>query len=84
MMRQVVATLTGIFVVLYLMYWVIPLLSTEHTLFSANPLLVNTTDATVVTSYNLGQGFYNILPLIPILVAAFVLINYALKRDAGE
>lgn len=83
-MRQVVATLTGIFVVLYLMYWVIPLLNTEHTLFSANPLLVNTTDTTVVTSYNLGQGFYNILPLIPILVAAFVLINYALKRDSGE
>ena len=84
MMRQVVGTLTGVLIVEYLMYWIIPLISSEHTMFSASPLLVNTTDATVVTSYNLGNGFYNILPLIPILVAAFVLINYALKRDAGE
>ena len=83
MMRLVVALLTGIFMSLYFMFFVYPLLSTEHTLFT-NPLLINTTDTTVITSYNLGQGFYTALPWIPILVGGFVLINYSLKRDAGE
>ena len=68
---------------LYMMYFAIPLMNTEHTAFS-NPLLINTTDSTVVTSYALGQGFYTIIPLIPIFVMGFVIINYALKRDAGE
>ena len=83
-MRQVVGTLTGIFMALYFMYFIFPLLSTEHTLFSLQPTLVNTTDTTVVTSYNLGQGFYTAIPLIPLLIGAFVIINFALKRDAGE
>jgi hypothetical protein len=65
---------------LYFMYFVYPLLSSEHAMFN-NPLLVNTTDATVVTSYNLGQGFYTVLPFIPIIVGGFVVLNYSLKRD---
>lgn len=76
--------ITGIFLALYFMYFVIPLMSTEHTMFSASPYLVNTTDTVTSNSYNLGQGFYTFLPLIPIGIAAFVLINYALKRDPGE
>ena len=82
-MRQVVSTLTGIFMALYFMYWFIPMVSTTHTNF-ANPLLINSTDATVVTSFALGQGFYIMIPMIPILVGAFVIINYALKRDSGD
>ena len=83
MMRVVVGLITGLFMCLYFMYFAFPLMSTEHTMFT-NPLLINTTDATVVTSYNLGQGFYNVLPFIPILVGAFVIINYSLKRDGGD
>jgi len=79
-MRMVVALITGILMSIYFMFFVFPLLSTEHTLFS-NPLLINTTDSTVVTSYNLGQGFYTVLPFIPILVGGFILFNYALKRE---
>ena len=79
-MRMIVALITGILMSIYFMFFVFPLLSTEHTLFS-NPLLINTTDATVVTSYNLGQGFYTVLPFIPILVGGFILFNYALKRE---
>ena len=74
------ALITGILMSIYFMFFVFPLLSTEHTLFS-NPLLINTTDSTVVTSYNLGQGFYTVLPFIPILVGGFILFNYALKRE---
>lgn len=55
--------------------------STEHTQFNQ---LVNATDPVIATSYTLGSGFYMILPLICLLVAGFVIINYALKRDAGE
>ena len=83
MMRMVVATITGIFMSLYFMYFIIPLISAEHTNF-ANPLLINSTDPTVVTSFNLGQGFYTVLPFIPILVGGFVIINYSLRRDAGD
>lgn len=82
-MRIVVATITGVLMALYFMYFVIPLLSTEHSNFM-NPLLINSTDPTVVTSFNLGQGFYQIMPAIPLLVGAFVIINYALKRDVGD
>lgn len=82
-MRQIVSLIIGIVMVLYMMYWMIPLLNSEHTNF-ANPLLINSTDPTVVTSFALGQGFYTALPLIPILAGVFLLINYALKRDAGE
>ena len=80
MMRVVVGLITGLLMSLYFMYFVYPLLSSEHTMFN-NPLLINTTDSTVVTSYNLGQGFYTVLPFVPILVGAFVLINYSLKRE---
>ena len=68
---------------LYFMYFVFPLLSTQHTAFN-NPLLINTTDATVVTSYNLGQGFYTALPFIPLLVGGFVIINYSLLREGSD
>ena len=80
MMRLIVSFIIAVFMALYFLYFVYPLLSTEHTLFN-NPLLVNTTDATVVTSYNLGQGFYTVMPFIPLLVGAFVIINYSLKRE---
>jgi len=80
MMRLIVSFIIAVFMALYFLYFVYPLLSTEHTLFN-NPLLVNTTDATVVTSYNLGQGFYTVMPFIPLLVGAFVIINYSLLRE---
>lgn len=74
-------TLTGIFMALYFMYFVYPLLNTTHANFS---ILVNSTDPTIATSYTLGSGFYQVIPLIPLLVGAFVIINVALKRDTGE
>ncbi len=82
MMRVLVASITGIFIALYMMYFAIPLLSTEHTMMT-NPLLINATDPTVVTSFNLGQGFYTVMPMIPILVAGFLVISYALKSEGG-
>lgn len=81
MMREVVGAITGVFIALYMMYFFIPLLSTEHTQFNQ---VVNVTDPTVITSYNLGGGYYQVIPLIPIIVAVFILINVALKREAGE
>jgi len=80
MMRIVIGLILGVAMALYFMYFMYPLLSAEHTYFS-NPLLVNVTDPVVITSYNLGQGFYTVLPWIPIFVGGFVLINYSLKRE---
>lgn len=81
MMRTVAAALTGIFMVLYIMYIFIPLLSTTKTNFAP---LINASDPTIITSNNLGQGFYFIGPLAPILVAVFVIISVALKRSPDE
>ena len=81
MMRTVVAVITGIFMSLYFMYFMYPALSTTHTNFG---LLVNSTDPTIATSYTLGSGFYQVIPLLPLLGGAFILISVALKRDAGE
>lgn len=81
MMREVVGTITGIFMALYFMYFMYPLLSTTHSNFS---ILVNATDPTIATSYTLGSGFYNIIPLVPLLVGGFVIFSVALKRDVGE
>lgn len=84
MMRQVVSTLTGILMALYFIYFAVPMIYTEHNSLMTSPLIINSTDPTVVTSFNLGSGFYTILPLIPILVGCFVIINVSLKRDAGD
>jgi len=83
MMREVVGLIVGVAMALYFMYFMFPLLSSEHTYFS-NPLLVNVTDPVVVTSYNLGQGFYTALPWIPLFVGGFVIFSVALKRGTGE
>ena len=77
-MRLVIASITGILMALYMMYFVIPLLSIEHTNFAT---FVNGSDTTVIQSYALGSGFYQVMPLIPILIAGFAIISYALKRD---
>lgn len=79
MMRIVVGAITGILMALYFMYFMYPLLNTTHANFS---ILVNATDPTIASSYTLGSGFYQVIPLIPLLVGGFVIINYALKRDA--
>lgn len=81
MMREIVGGLTGIFMGLYFMYFGIPALSIEHTNFN---MIVNATDPTIAQSYTLGSGFYTIMPMIPILVGAFVIISTALKRMVDE
>lgn len=66
---------------LYFMYFMYPLLNTTHSNFA---ILVNSTDPTIANAYTLGSGFYQVIPLLPLLGGAFILINVALKRDAGE
>ena len=83
MMRAITGGISGIFVSLYLFLFAIPLISSEHTSF-ANPLLINSTDPTVVTSFALGNGFYQAMPLIPVFIVIFIWISIALKRDPGE
>ena len=80
-MREIAATLSGIFMVLYIMYFFIPMLSSTHTSFAP---LVNSSDTVIANSYALGQGFYTAGPIIPILVAAFIIISAALKRSPDE
>ena len=83
MMRLIVSLITGILMALYFMYFAFPLLSSEHTNFS-NPLLINSTDPTVVTSFALGNGFYQFMPLTPVFIVIFIWVSIALRRDPGE
>ena len=80
-MREIVGVITGLFMALYIMYFMYPLLNSTHTNFN---ILVNSTDPVIAQSYTLGSGFYQIIPLLPLLGGAFILINVALKRDPGE
>ena len=78
MMREVIGFITGILMVLYFFYLVYPLFNSES---NSLPSIVNMTDPVVVNSTNLGTGFYNVLPAVPILAGIFLLINFSLKRD---
>ena len=80
-MREIVSVITGIFMSLYFMYFMYPLVFSTHTNFS---ILVNSTDPVIAQSYTLGSGFYQVIPLLPLLGGAFILISVALKRDPGE
>lgn len=78
MMRNVVGSLTGVIIVLILMYFTIPQLYTTHQNFG---LLVNSSDSVITQSYIFGSGMYTALPFIPIVGFVFVIISYALKRE---
>lgn len=81
MMREVVALIAGIVMAAYLLFFAIPLLTTEKSAMNA---FLNTTDSTISLSQNLGQGFYSALPLIPVFVGVFLIISYALRHDPLE
>lgn len=80
-MREVVGTVTGILLALYLCYWYIPMVYNSHTNF-AN--VFNASDPVIAQSYIYGQGFYQIGPLVPVFVGAFVLISVALKGGSTD
>ena len=81
MMREVVGTITGILLALYLSYWFIPMVYQSHINF-AN--VFNATDPVISQSYTLGLGFYQIALLVPIFVGAFVIISVALKGGSTD
>lgn len=81
MMRETVSLVMGIIMMLFVLYFAIPLLATEKT---ATSTFFNQTDTTISTSTVLGNGFYMILPLAGILAGVFLYIAYALRRDALE
>ena len=80
MMKMVVGLIVGIIMVLYFFYLVYPLFYNES---NSLQIIVNMTDHVVVSSTNLGTGFYNVLPAVPVLAGIFLIINYSLKRDDG-
>lgn len=80
-MRETVSLVMGIIMMLFVLYFAIPLLATEKT---ATTALFNQTDPTISTSTTLGNGFYMILPLGGILAGVFLYIAYSLRRDALE
>lgn len=80
-MREVVAMIAGIVLAGYILFFALPMLTNEKSAMSS---MLNATDPTISLSQNLGQGFYTALPLVPILVAVFLIIAYALRRDPLE
>ena len=77
MIRQIVGAITGIVLSLMFLYFMLPSMNVEHT---TTQLMFNGTDPNIVTSYAFGSGFYTVLPFVPMIVTAFVLISYALRR----
>lgn len=81
MMRQVIGLIGGVVLSLYSLYFIVPMLSLTKTGESS---LFNATDPTIALSQSLGQGMYNAVWFIPLLVGAFLLISFALQRDPLE
>ena len=77
MIRQIVGAITGVVLSLMFMYFMLPSMVIEHTQTS---LMFNGTDPVIQQSYAFGSGFYTVLPFIPLIVSAFVLMSYALRR----
>ena len=81
MMKQVVTLIVGIVLALYSLFFIVPMLSTTKTGESS---LFNQTDPTIALSNTLGTGFYSAIWFVPVIVGVFLLISFALRRDAYE
>ena len=80
-MRQVISLIGGIILAIYSLYFIVPMLSITKTGESA---LFNSSDTTIALSQNLGQGMYTVIWFIPVVVGVFLIISFALRRDAFE
>lgn len=81
MMRTVIAMVGGIVMMLYILYFGIPLLNYEK---SATASIFNSSDTTISVSQTFGNGFYTALPLMGIIAAVFLVIAIALRYLPGE
>ncbi len=81
MMREVVGLIGGIILALYTLFFLVPMLSFTK---AGESSLFNSTDPTISMSYTLGTGMYNVIWFIPLLVGAFLIISFALRRDIYE
>lgn len=80
-MRVIVGAVTGIFVSLYLMYYIFPLLVSTHSNFST---VLNGSDPVIASSFTMGAGFYSLIPFIPVLIGGFIIISMALKNGPDD
>lgn len=78
MMREVVSLLGGIIIALYALFFIVPMLSTTK---AGEAPLFNSTDPTIALSNTIGQGFYDAIWFVPIIIGAFLLISFALRMD---
>ena len=81
MMRAIAALFMGVLTALYATLFAIPMLYTAKT----NSLsLFNQTDPVIAQSIAIGNGFYNIIPLVPIFVGIFAIAAISIRREPGE
>jgi len=80
-MREVVSFIMGVILMLYVLYFALPMLSNEK---AATASILNQTDPTIAQSLTLGAGFYAVLPFAGILVGIFLIIAFALRREQFE
>ena len=80
MMREVIGLLGGIIMALYSLFFIVPMLATTK---SGEAPLFNSTDPTIALSNTIGQGFYDAIWFVPVIIGLFLLIAFALKMDIG-
>lgn len=78
MMREVISLLGGIIIALYALFFIVPMLATTKT---GEAPLFNSTDPTIALSNTIGQGFYDAIWFVPVIIGAFLLISFALRMD---
>lgn len=78
MMREVIGAIMAAVSGLFLLWFILPMLTT---LYNQTKQTVDISDPTIAAMLQLGDGVYGILGLIVIIVVGYGIMSYATRRE---
>jgi len=78
MMREVIGGIMAAVSGLFLLWFLLPMLTT---MYNQVKLTVDQDDPTIATLLQLGDGVYSVLGLIVIVVVGYLIMAYATRRE---
>ena len=81
MMREVIGAIMAAVTGLFLLWFLLPMLTT---LYNQVKLTVDVTDPTIAQLLTLGDAVYAILGLIVIIVVGYLIFAYATRREGFD
>lgn len=81
MLREIVGATVSVILVIYTLWFIVPLLKTAYN----NELpMVNQTNPTMVLVLSVSNGWFTILPLLIVLVGGYLVYIYATRREGYD